>query len=542
MSGVGFYGKLPAAGDFVRRRLPGEFVEGWDRHFQRALDAGRRELGARWDAAWRDGPVWRFVLPALVCGGGAWCGVIGPGVDRVGRAFPMVLAAPCAGDAARLFGQGAWFDALTRVCRHGQDGALDVEGFDACVAALPPVPVEADDAAARWRDLPWEAGQWQLTQPDPLAEAAVLGETWRQLGLRAEPWSLWWREGAMHRLAVRGLPRSVASLLAVPDERMAMPMSSAAQAIEPDWLPMPAAVPIVEPDWLPIAAAAPVIEPDWLPMPAAAPVIEPDWLPMPAAAPVIEPDWLADAPGDGLSAADFVLPPAVAYVSDAALLRLDAGRIVVLAADDGPGGYGGPPRQAARLIRETVAARGQGAAGPRAALMALHAQLRDAPGHAEGSAAALHAASHAELPAASPAAENGAAVVVRFDGPDAQVLRIGAAALWHWRRGQLRAPFVERESGAGGEFDDLLFGEAWFDMPGVGTPGEPDCDEASLRLEPGDRLLLLATRALTQLPRECLAQALDLPTGDDARAHLARLADLRTLPAQWPIAVLEVPV
>ncbi|MBN3729231.1 type VI secretion system-associated protein TagF, partial [Burkholderia sp. Ac-20379] len=77
MSGVGFYGKLPAAGDFVRRRLPGEFVEGWDRHFQHALEAGRRALGAGWDAAWRDGPVWRFVLPAQVCGGGAWCGVIG---------------------------------------------------------------------------------------------------------------------------------------------------------------------------------------------------------------------------------------------------------------------------------------------------------------------------------------------------------------------------------------------------------------------------------------------------------------------------------
>ncbi|TIU04376.1 MAG: type VI secretion system-associated protein TagF, partial [Mesorhizobium sp.] len=27
----GFYGKMPATGDFVTRRLPGDFVRAWDR-------------------------------------------------------------------------------------------------------------------------------------------------------------------------------------------------------------------------------------------------------------------------------------------------------------------------------------------------------------------------------------------------------------------------------------------------------------------------------------------------------------------------------
>jgi hypothetical protein len=151
--------------------------------------------------------------------------------------------------------------------------------------------------------------------------------------------------------------------------------------------------------------------------------------------------------------------------------------------------------------------------------------------------ARLGGASHSAPGAAN---ENGVAIVVRFDGTYARLLRVGEAALWHWRRGQLQAPFVERAAGAGGEFDDLLFGDAWLNMPGIGTAGEPDCDEAMIRLEPGDRLLLLATRELTQLPRDCLAEALALTTCDDARAHLAIRAGLGRPSAQWPLAVVEV--
>ena len=121
MSGVGFYGKLSGASDFVKRLLPADFVESWDRHFQRAVEAGRRELGEHWTSAWREGSAWHFVLPSQLCGSSAWCGVTGPAVDRLGRAFPMVLAAPCSGDFARILANGAWFDALERVYRNAQD-------------------------------------------------------------------------------------------------------------------------------------------------------------------------------------------------------------------------------------------------------------------------------------------------------------------------------------------------------------------------------------------------------------------------------------
>jgi hypothetical protein len=182
---------------------------------------------------------------------------------------------------------------------------------------------------------------------------------------------------------------------------------------------------------------------------------------------------------------------------------------------------------AARGIRETVLLNAPDARMLRAGLMSLHARLRDSN-------------SEASREASGAAAENGAAVVVCFEGASARVMRVGAAALWHWRSGQLLAPFVERAAGTGGELDDLLFGDAWLDMPGIGAHGDPNCEEAALSLERGDRLLLLATRELTRLSRDCLATALALPTCDDVRAYLANAAGLRAPSAEWPLAVVEI--
>lgn len=215
-SGVGFFGKLPGAGDFVQRRLPPAFVESWDDHFQRAMETALRESGEHWDDLWRQGSAWRFVLPAQVCGNAAWCGVVGPAHDRLGRAFPMVLAAPCGVDIATLFGDHAWFDALERVYRDAQHEAVSVETFDARVAALPRPPTRtqpATDMAALWRALPWDAGQWQLAPPQGAALGLMLAEAWAQLGRRPGPWCLWWTERAARLMATRGLPPSYAALL-----------------------------------------------------------------------------------------------------------------------------------------------------------------------------------------------------------------------------------------------------------------------------------------------------------------------------------------
>ena len=63
----GWYGKLPALGDFVSRRLPPEFVRTWDTWLQEGLGTTRAALGDGWLDCYLTAPIWRFVvLPGLV--------------------------------------------------------------------------------------------------------------------------------------------------------------------------------------------------------------------------------------------------------------------------------------------------------------------------------------------------------------------------------------------------------------------------------------------------------------------------------------------
>ena len=90
----GFYGKIPARGDFVRSGLPHAFIDPWDRWLQQGMAASRAELGDdAWLAAWLEAPIWSFALPPGICGPDAALGLWMPSVDRVGRHFPLTLAA-----------------------------------------------------------------------------------------------------------------------------------------------------------------------------------------------------------------------------------------------------------------------------------------------------------------------------------------------------------------------------------------------------------------------------------------------------------------
>ncbi len=58
---VGFYGKLPSHGDFLRRRASDAFVDAWDAWLQECLAASRSALGERWLDVYLTSPAWRFV-------------------------------------------------------------------------------------------------------------------------------------------------------------------------------------------------------------------------------------------------------------------------------------------------------------------------------------------------------------------------------------------------------------------------------------------------------------------------------------------------
>lgn len=128
-SAVGFFGKLPARGDFVRAGLPSSFVNPWDSWLQAAIASARSTLGEAWLPAWMEAPVWRFLLAPGLCGDQAALGVWMPSVDRVGRHFPLTCA--CLGvDMAGLAATGAGFLAAA------EDAGLDALAHDLDPAAL----------------------------------------------------------------------------------------------------------------------------------------------------------------------------------------------------------------------------------------------------------------------------------------------------------------------------------------------------------------------------------------------------------------------
>jgi len=171
---AGLYGKLPARGDFLSRRLDAQFIAGWDEWLQRAMRESREALGVRWLECFLSAPVWRFVLPAGMYSKPGWVGLVVPSVDRVGRYFPLTLAAPLHHESIDLPASLAralpWLDSLESLALEALTPELDFDAFDQRLAALA-LPAGLPAAAAPSDDtVPLGAAQssfeaWQFA-PD----------------------------------------------------------------------------------------------------------------------------------------------------------------------------------------------------------------------------------------------------------------------------------------------------------------------------------------------------------------------------------------
>lgn len=113
---AGWYGKIPALGDFASRRLPSDFVEAWDSWLQRGMAASKCALREQWQLIYLNSPIWRFVLLPDIFGQSAWTGIMMPSVDSVGRHFPLVIATQVDSPslAAVRDAQG-WFAAIEQI-------------------------------------------------------------------------------------------------------------------------------------------------------------------------------------------------------------------------------------------------------------------------------------------------------------------------------------------------------------------------------------------------------------------------------------------
>jgi type VI secretion system protein ImpM len=135
----GFFGKLPARGDFVGRRLDQSFRGAFDDWLQKSIATSKRQLGTAWLPAYLNTPIWRFVLGPGLCGAAPTLGVMMPSVDRVGRYFPLVIAAQLPGcqSPGTMFGTArGWFDQAEQLILRSLDDDFDFEAFDRDVMAI----------------------------------------------------------------------------------------------------------------------------------------------------------------------------------------------------------------------------------------------------------------------------------------------------------------------------------------------------------------------------------------------------------------------
>jgi type VI secretion system protein ImpM len=166
VGGAGFFGKVPTHGDFVSRRLPQDFIAPWDAWMQAGLAESRARLGQGWLPMYLNSPIWRFALGAGVCGPQAWAGVMMPSVDRVGRYFPLTVAAVLGGDGVDPrhgpAGDEAWYGRIETLALSCLKNDFSLARFDAALAASTQpqglVDSTAEDALPRkgnvrfWRD------------------------------------------------------------------------------------------------------------------------------------------------------------------------------------------------------------------------------------------------------------------------------------------------------------------------------------------------------------------------------------------------------
>ena len=179
---AGFYGKIPARGDFLRAGLPRSFTDPWDEWLQSAIPASRDALGEAWLGCWMEAPIWRFCLPDGGCGPDGVLGLWMPSVDRAGRHFPLAFALICPGAAPDVLAAAGtpWLDAAEAIGLDAIENATAPDTLSARLDALaaPAAPATAAAPAALW----WTAGAPQVAAaslrlpglPDPGQFATML--------------------------------------------------------------------------------------------------------------------------------------------------------------------------------------------------------------------------------------------------------------------------------------------------------------------------------------------------------------------------------
>ena len=213
----GFFGKLPAVGDFVSRRLPRNFIDPWDQWLQAAIASSQDQLGDAWLDNYLTSPLWRFALSAEVAGSLPCSGIIMPSVDKAGRYFPFTLASflPMDANLFQIAGSSHnWYEAAEAVALSVLDEAPpNIESLDSQVDALglltPVSEGESDEIPADSGEMalkPWHVPMQSVTGLADTFPVMMQCLTEKHFGA----YSLWWSAGSEQispaMLVCEGLP------------------------------------------------------------------------------------------------------------------------------------------------------------------------------------------------------------------------------------------------------------------------------------------------------------------------------------------------
>jgi type VI secretion system protein ImpM len=214
---IGFFGKLPSHGDFIRRGVPESFVNPWDVWLQQCMVESRARLDSDWLKVYLTSPVWRFVLCDGVISAATFAGILIPSVDSVGRYFPLTIAAelPASVPPMALTIQARqWFRTVESLALQALEAHdFNLDEFDAALQAsgtelqrveehvFVTLDAEFPQADQHWR-LPLESSE--------RVAAALIDPLMAPVARSMRPMSLWWSEGSEHVspscLVVRRLP------------------------------------------------------------------------------------------------------------------------------------------------------------------------------------------------------------------------------------------------------------------------------------------------------------------------------------------------
>lgn len=129
----GWYGKIPALGDFSSKRLPSDFIRLWDTWLQDSMVTSRSQLGENWLELYLNCPIWRFMLLPNLCDNCLWTGILMPSVDKIGRYFPLTFALklePRPGLTLAILNAQNWYIGLEKLALQSLDSKMSLGDLD----------------------------------------------------------------------------------------------------------------------------------------------------------------------------------------------------------------------------------------------------------------------------------------------------------------------------------------------------------------------------------------------------------------------------